>query len=347
VSQFISQHYPNERIDAAVKLVREGISSAFHRKPPSVAPAPAAAGGRWFPSIEVLCPYASFGRVQTAHRDEIEGYMALYNLFLQYLRNPKMTGPISVATFGQPGAGKSLAIKEIVSTISPEAAKFPLEFNVAQFSTIQDLCAALHKVHDQALVVGTPLVIFDEFDCSFEHKPLGWLKYFLAPMSDGVFRDGGAVYKVGRAIFLFAGGTSNTFGDFFETRASTPETRDAKLPDFVSRLRGHLNILGINPQGTVDDDLLFRRAIVLRTLIELHAPWLINPATSEAEIEHDVVRALLTTSSYKHGVRSMQAIIEMATTSKSKRFNKSSLPTAKQLQMHVDANDFHAQMASL
>ena len=43
---------------------------------------------------------------------------------------------------------------------------------------------------------------------------LGWLKYFLAPMQDGVFRVGDSIHPIGKAIFVFAGGTSSTYNQF-------------------------------------------------------------------------------------------------------------------------------------
>jgi hypothetical protein len=43
---------------------------------------------------------------------------------------------------------------------------------------------------------------------------------------------------------------------------------------------------------------------------------------------------------YKHGVRSIDAIVQMATISPSKRFQKASIPIPTQLGMHVDAGKF-------
>jgi hypothetical protein len=51
-----------------------------------------------------------------------------------------------------------------------------------------------------------------------------------------------AIY-IGRAIFVFAGRTAENFDDF-KTRVS--KEKGAKGPDFISRLKAHLNILPIN-----------------------------------------------------------------------------------------------------
>ena len=42
----------------------------------------------------------------------------------------------------------------------------------------------------------------------------GWLRYFLAPMQDGKFLQGEMAHPIGKAIFVFAGGTSWTLDNF-------------------------------------------------------------------------------------------------------------------------------------
>ena len=52
----------------------------------------------------------------------------------------------------------------------------------------------------------TPVFFFDEFDAASDGAPLGWLSWFLAPMQDGVVLAPGGAWKVGKAVFIFAGG---------------------------------------------------------------------------------------------------------------------------------------------
>ena len=61
--------------------------------------------------------------------------------------------------------------------------------------------------------------------------------------------------------------------------------------------------------------------------------------TNEANIERELVLAFLNVNSFKHGVRSMEAILEMSTV-KDGWLRKSSLPMDEQLNMHVDAEEF-------
>jgi hypothetical protein len=115
----------------------------------------------------------------------------------------------------------------------------------------------------------------------------------------------------------------------------------------VSRLRGYLDIASINcPDGMneVDHILMFRRAVLLRSLLETHLKEIFDTNTQEARIEPDLLRAFLTVPRYEHESRSMRAIIEMSRASPRGRFQRSSLPAREQLKMHVDAREFFDRM---
>ena len=222
-----------------------------------------------YPCPEVLCPYAEFGEVMTCDRREIEAYMSMYTLLYNYFQHGAQDRPFSVAVFGPPGSGKSFAVKQIVRCVDAKSAENALEYNLSQFSRPDDLMAVFHHIHDLSTSNIVPLVILDEFDCPLNQQKLGWLKYFLAPMQDGTFKDRGDVFRVGRAIFLFAGGTAHTFSDFVESQPSDQEFRISKGPDFISRLRGHMDIESINASGSssVTNQLKMRRATLLRSLL--------------------------------------------------------------------------------
>ncbi|RTE73246.1 hypothetical protein BHE90_012335 [Fusarium euwallaceae] len=163
--------------------------------------------------VEVSIPSAKFGKVQTADRIEIEGYRSTAAVIHEYLNN-KSKKPLSIAVFGQPGAGKSFGIKEVIKAVLKRDKEWePIEANLSQFLQYSDLVRVFDKVRDTALNGETPVVLFDEFDSSF-NGDLGWLKYFLAPMQDGEFMDSGFVRPIGPAIFIFIGGTSSSFREF-------------------------------------------------------------------------------------------------------------------------------------
>ena len=291
-------------------------------------------------------PIAHFGNLKTVDRTEIEGYRSIKNLISEYLSAKTTVRPLCISVFGTPGSGKSFGVTEVASSIAPKIIE-KLDFNLSQFQNISDLVAAFHKVRDLSLEGKVPLVFFDEFDSGFEGK-LGWLKYFLAPMQDGKFREGDAIHPIGKAIFVFAGGTSSTFNKFCgedmdneeEKKQFIREFEGSKGPDFVSRLRGYVNILGINQTDKEWDQLfIIRRAMLLRSLLERIEPHLIN-GIGEAQIDNGVLRALLKIPRYKHELRSMEAILEMSMLNDAKKWEQSHLPSKEQLRLHVNEDQF-------
>ncbi|MHC6180866.1 Ryanodine receptor Ryr [Clostridium sp. JNZ X4-2] len=291
-------------------------------------------------------PIAQFGKLKTVDRDEFEAYKSIKNLMSEYVLSKNTVRPLSIAVFGTPGSGKSFGVTEVASCVAPNSIE-KLDFNLSQFQTLSDLIISFHKIRDVSLVGKIPLVFFDEFDSTFEKK-LGWLKYFLAPMQDGIFREDNSIHPIGKAIFVFAGGTSSTFKEFCgenienktEYKEFFREFQSAKGPDFISRLRGYVNILGPNQTDERWDQLfIIRRAMLLRSLMERKVPHLINER-GEAQIDKGVLRALLKVSRYKHESRSMEAILEMSRLTDAKKWEQSYLPPKDQLRLHVDEDEF-------
>jgi hypothetical protein len=354
----------------AVQIVRYGVEQGLKK-------------------CKMPCHHAEFGKIKTVDRHEIDRFSSIQVLMRKYHKKKDWKEPLSIAVFGQPGSGKSFTVKEILSDVNAEAAKRPLEFNVAQFTGVKDLATAFHQAQDRALADEVPLVIFDEFDSNEGTTDYGWLKYFLAPMQDGRFKDGDNVYRVGRAILLFVGGTCHCFRDFekladlalpksakfgdaqppkdagskerraqsrksnvsgdpqlgedADTRAQWAKSR--KLPDFISRLRGHLDIKGIGRNGSRSEEetkqqIYVRRAILLRALIESKLSQIVDPNTKEARIDENVIQTLVTKAEYRHGARSLEAVLHMAVVEfdddSSHRLTRSSLPPDDQLGMHVE-----------
>ena len=291
-------------------------------------------------------PIAQFGNLQTVDRGEIESYRSIKNLMWEYISTSNVPRPLCIAVFGTPGSGKSFGVTEIAASIAPTLIK-KLNFNLSQLRTPLELIYAFHKVRDVCLEGKLPLVFFDEFDSALEEK-LGWLKYFLAPMQDGVFREGDSLHSIGKAIFVFAGGTSSTLKEFCgedienekEYKQFLLGFKGAKGPDFLSRLRGYVNILGPNQTNQQSDQLfIVRRAMLLRALLERKVPHLINDS-GEAQIDNGVLRALLKIPRYKHESRSMEAILEMSLLTEAKKWEQSYLPSKEQLKLHVDEEEF-------
>ena len=319
-------------------------------------------------AIEGL-PHFSLGAFTTVDRWEIEAYQNISNLIMGYA-NGESTRPLSIAVFGSPGSGKSFGVTQIAQNMLPGKIE-KLEFNVSQFTSLSDLGVAFQKVRDTILHGKLPLVFFDEFDSDRDGLPLGWVKSFLMPMQDGKFRDDSGEHPLGRCILVFAGGTASTFEEFIapmelpslghsvdmshaicvaaglnpveylnkskSEREKKPEYqayKNIKGPDFISRLRGTINVLGPNPKNSNDKNYILRRALLLRSLCERNFKF-----ENIAPVSKNIIHAMLNVPEYKHGARSMEAILDMSRIN-GNSWEPVSLPSHSQLSLHVDADAF-------
>jgi RyR domain len=286
-------------------------------------------------------PWGQFGNLLTVDRQEIESYRNIRNLVAEYANQKQASRPLSIAVFGTPGSGKSFGVTEMAKSLLPGQIE-PITFNLSQFDSGHDLIPAFHQVRDVGLSGKLPLVFWDEFDTSLGEAPLGWLRYFLAPMQDGKFQEGQISHPIGRAIFVFAGGTSSSMADF--EKHTDNDFKSAKGPDFVSRLKGFINVLGPNPVKGKGGDPYFiiRRAILLRSSLKRGAPQLFEKRGGKEllNIDHGVLRALLKIGVYKHGARSIEALFAMSQLTSKTAFERSCLPSESQLDLHVDGKGF-------
>jgi hypothetical protein len=298
-------------------------------------------------------PEIRFGKILRAmDRSEIERLSGIWKLISEYMSHPNPGRPLSLAVFGSPGSGKSFSINQIAEQIDSRRI-YKMVFNLSQFRQYEELVAAFHKIRNINLTGKIPLVFFDEFDAD----GLKWLKFFLAPMQDGEFMDGGTTFNLGASIFVFAGGTCASFESFSAGKTGDEEhSRQVKLPDFVSRLRGFINIKGPNPVDDryfhdylrgeqvlwKDENYIIRRAKLIRSLLERssHARGLFGPDGKTLQIDPGVLRALLLVPEYKHGIRSIESILEMSRLAGKDYFDKAALPPLDQLALHVDNEVF-------
>ena len=218
-------------------------------------------------SFRLTVPVFTFNNLNLVERDEVESLRAIENLFRTYQdrvrtrpNKEKSLSPLSIAVFGAPGTGKSFMVKQLVGSVGKKPALDILEFNVGQFSKPRELDKVMRQVASYRDPDKLPLVFFDEFDCAKDDLELGWLKYFLAPMQDGKTATGETLPSV---IFVFAGGIHSSFWAFdprtdsaydnlrhsSEYQMRVQQFTARKGPDFISRLRGHIDVLPINNQA--------------------------------------------------------------------------------------------------
>ncbi|MDB4265411.1 hypothetical protein N9891_01535 [bacterium] len=284
---------------------------------------------------------AALGKLKLVDRPEIEDYLYLQNLLMDYDQDKDNRQPLSIAVFGPPGCGKSFGVNQLVDGLAKAGVPFqtePLTFNLSQMAGVDDLIRAFHRVRSACLDVekGIPIVFFDEFDSSRMGEDFYWLKYFLAPMQDGEFSSEGESYTFGRAVFIFAGGINQSMSEM-NGRIRNPNFSTAKGPDFLSRIKGVLNVRGINASFKREERgiHMVKRAILLSYFLKEE-----RKMTANKLMTPQLAEAFLKIPSFKHGVRSMQAIVRMSHILPTRSFRPSDLPPPTQLNLHVDARRF-------
>ena len=290
-------------------------------------------------------PVGKFGKLLAINRAEIESLRCVRSLIEEYAKSPVQKAPLSIAVFGPPGTGKSFTIREVAASFESDGniSDKELIFNLSQFTAPESIYECLHQVRDVALSEKIPLVFWDEFDTRLGETELGWLRYFLAPMQDGQFQHGALTHNVGRAIFVFAGGTRTTM-EQFEKDAHQLGSK-IKGTDFLSRLKGYVDILGLDhPENALDSSTILRRALLLRSILLRSAPWLVQRIGKDdlLNVDSGVLKAFLYVPKYNYGARSMEAIARMSRLSGKLIFERSSLPLEAQLNLHVKAEAFMA-----
>ncbi|MGW1393992.1 AAA family ATPase [Streptomyces nigra] len=327
---------PRDLEDIARSIVYEGVDDAL---------------------AATTIPHLKYGKVVTVDRREIESFQSVRALVKEYAERAgtrvrrhwktekaRTPTPLSIAVFGQPGSGKSTAVREVVGSIQVQEREFKFEeFNLSQFRDTSELISSFHLLRDDRLKGKIPVVLWDEFD-SFFDRPLGWLRYFLSPMQDGTFQEGQTVHPVGRSVFVFAGGVYSSLKSF-KSQESNVEFKAAKGPDFLSRVRGTMELQGIEKRPD-DPFWVIRRAILLRTVLEAESSLFTKGQDGSKAIDEDVLNAFLRVSEFTHGVRSMQAIVRNSALLGERYFSRSSLPNVTQLNLHVSSKEFHEAMES-
>jgi hypothetical protein len=346
----LAQSAEYKLLHAAENIVSYGVDQAVNQGKP------------------VWTPIARFGgenEMVVLERYELESYRSV-QLLMEEAMNPENKSILSIAVFGPPGSGKSFVSKRIAESACL-AASIQLDLkniNLASISDSDQLTDKINKSFEEYKKEAKKvkeggrnqlILFFDEFDCTVNDKNLGWLKTFLPMMQDGEFSLNNNTFdedyhkKYNQPILIFAGGTSYTYSSFSRHESpGDPEDllrfAQAKGPDFVSRLRGHIDILGPSKTSELDEGYVIRRAILLRSSFLNRIKESDKSINANSSLYHILykpfVRAMLTVSKYKHGARSMEAIVKMSVMFPGGRITAASIPPHAQLNMHVDANEF-------
>ncbi len=292
-------------------------------------------------------PFCRYGKLISADKEEIENYHTVKALLDDYIYqydhmdNGENLQPLSIAVFGAPGCGKSFGVKQIAES----SGRFSVAgVNLSQYHEPNDFFEALREGL-QVKSNRIPLIFIDEFDADLNGTPRGWLRYFLALMQDGEFTLNGKKCEVSGAVLVFAGATASSFNRFLPRKKEEQDAfRLVKGTDFVSRLKGILNVKGPNPTSDTDRCAIIRRGMLLREQIFRRFPGIRGEDGNTVRMSRSLVSAMLRVSEYRHGTRSMELILGMSCLSGVKRFTPSCLPMEEQLNLHLDAEDFRRKL---
>lgn len=152
-------------------------------------------------------------------------------------------------------------------------------------------------------------------------------------MQDGKFFLDTEIIPVENAIFMFAGGTAISLAEFEKRALEDPdEYRNKKLPDFISRLRGFIDIGGIDE---VESEGIVRRALVLHRFLDERWPDARSRHGGRFPIDRNTVEDLLSNVHFIHGVRSMEALLDMSALNLKKSSASVKLPENDLRKLHL------------
>jgi hypothetical protein len=278
-----------------------------------------------------------FGELFLFTEDERVQMMTVRDLIERYVDRSAPPRPLSLAVFGPPGSGKSFAVKQILKSVEQESnlRLSRVDVNLTQIPDANALGKVLAHA-GRSTDDTVPVFFFDEFDGPKDGAPFGWLAWFLAPMQDGEFVYDGDIIPLRRAVYIFAGGTAATLEQFSDFER-LPEFRRAKGPDFISRLRGFLDMYGPNAEPR-----LLRRAVLFRAELMGRAR---HTQAMQFRPDRELMEALLQVGRYRHGARSIAALVELSNIDERRRlFRWDGLPKDHLLRLHIDRGPLDAKL---
>ena len=295
-------------------------------------------------------PYMVFENLVSIENEEIKSYRHIHDLIKQHIESDKST-PCSICVFGPPGAGKSFGVEQVLEHIktqynkeykkdnSKTTKKIELEnmtFNLSQLDSVEELHTAFRQSSNTLLLNKIPVVFWDEFDAPMNGKEYGWLKYFLSPLQDGEYFDHNMTQIIGKAIYIFAGSTADSWDEFI--KRAEDKGKVPKGIDFISRISAYVDVLGTDAHPCDMSEMYkLRRAVILRGCIERSFGI---GRSDKFDIDGKLLKAMINVEKYKHGSRSVKRLVQefKNIVTDKKHIKKYGIPN--QLDLYVEEADF-------
>lgn len=297
-------------------------------------------------------PFAFFGKLLTADREEVQQYRDIRNKMLGYTARPGKA-PYTIGVFGRPGSGKTFGVEQVKDALGDSISW--MTFNIGSFKSETELEKVWQQIRDENLRGRIPFVLFDEFDAMLHGVPYGWFQHFLQPANEGVFEQDARQHPLGKGIFIFTGGTCDTYTELRRTSlggepvipADAALARQRKMPDMARRLQDHIDVKGISARTGEPPQLhLVRRAIVLRNQFKRALPKTEPKDAKEPTIAIDLglLYALMRVPDYYHGTSAMTKLISGLTPDASGHYSRAALPADDVLDNFVEPALFRSLM---
>ncbi len=163
----------------------------------------------------------------------IDGYLATF----------RPERPLGIAIFGRSRQVASAWLEELLRSIpgAKSLRSFEVDISVIDDNSQLNAFFSLLEMHSTNGLV--PIGIVHDFDS----QSCKWLRYFLGPLADGVFtRESNERGALGPCIFIFSTSSTTSFDVFAPQHRSADDSssrnfHEQKGPDFVSRIRGHVD----------------------------------------------------------------------------------------------------------
>jgi hypothetical protein len=152
--------------------------------------------------------------------------------------------PLVVALFGPPGTGKS----KVAKAIDEESL---IELNLAVFDTPKELFTTLSKdLEKKKGKIKKPILFLDEFDIRLGNEY--WYRWLLTLLWDAKFPvvdkpDWVEMKPIPLSSVVFLAASRYERYDDFRDSALTPEAKDHKAADLLTRIDVSLNMLRLKP----------------------------------------------------------------------------------------------------